>query len=112
MTQPPLIPGYPDPDPPPDPYDRLGHDARRTLRQRRLIEAGVHPATHQPLARPGDPGDGHRCGDCAHLLVKQWRPGRRWFKCELQLHDGMGVDIRKRWPACRAWQPQPEEEEP
>lgn len=90
----PLFPGFPDP---PDQDEGLGQDARRTRRQRALIAAGTHPATKLPIAN-----NGHRCGDCAHLLTK--RRSSTWFKCALQIHDGQGLDIRKSWPACTQWE--------
>lgn len=95
MTEP-LFDGYPDPEPQPDPYAGLSQDARRTAQQRDMIAAGIHPATKRPLAN-----NGHTCGDCDHLLVK--RRSGTWFKCALQLHDGQGLDVRKKWPACTAW---------
>lgn len=71
----------------------LGQDARRTLRQKALIKAGVHPATKQRLAGSGT------CGECAHLFVKYTGPGY-WFKCSKAMRDGRGPDMRKWWPAC------------
>jgi hypothetical protein len=91
--------GNPDPEPAPDPYAGLGQDARRTARQRDQIAAGIHPATKLALA-----GNGRTCGDCAHLVTKPAMGGGPWFKCALQLHDGYGLDIRKKWPACIRWQ--------
>jgi hypothetical protein len=93
-------------EPTPDPYQGLGQDARRTARRRELLAQGIHPITKRPT-RP----EFGTCGDCAHLLVKDIRPDRRWFKCELTLtggspaYYGTGPDVRKSYPACSAFQP-------
>lgn len=98
----PLFDGFPDPEPPPDPYAGLGHDARRTAKQRDMIAAGQHPATRLPLAN-----NGRTCGDCEHFVIKDTGRRRRWFKCGKQLHGDplwpIGTDLRKSWPACTAW---------
>lgn len=100
--------------PTPDELDGLGHDARATLRNTRLIEAGTNPGTRLPLYAATSRergGPGPRCGDCAHLYVK--RPpgssGRTFLKCDQtavrpDVHYD-GPDMRAWWPACTRYEP-------
>ncbi len=47
--------------------------------------------------------DGAKCGQCAHLIVKEM--GGRYFKCDLtQITAGPATDWRKKWPACGAFE--------
>lgn len=54
----------------------------------------------------GSGPEGRTCGDCAHLRTKTF--GRRsYFKCGMRRNtNGPGTDIRKKWPACQAWEQQ------
>lgn len=97
-----------------DELDGLGHDARATLRNARLIEAGTNPGTRLPLhpaASRERGGSGPRCGDCAHLYTK--RPpsssGKTFLKCDQtsvrpDVHYD-GPDMRAWWPACTRYEP-------
>lgn len=86
------LPTSPEPDP------TLGHDARRTLRQKQQLERGTHPATGLALLQAGQ-----TCGDCAHLWRKR-TAGWEGYKCELTArHHKDGPDIRRWWPACTAY---------
>lgn len=85
----------------------MGAEARRTARQRALLEDGIHPATRLRVTAAGS------CADCLHLRLKQHPENstKRWFKCALTLTGtGTGPDIRKRWPSCAAWHPTSTEE--
>ncbi len=101
--------GPPDPPTPAAPAEVLGRDARRTLHQRELLEAGRHPATKQHL-HPDAPrittahedGHGPRCGSCRFLTRKNWGEGRGWFKCH---ETPYAYDMRSWWPGCHLWQP-------
>lgn len=96
----------PDPEPQPDPYEGMGHDARRTARRRERIAQGVHPVAPHMLA-----GNSKTCGDCAHLILKDGPmlgAGRgKWWKCTKLLHHGHGPDMRKSWPACTLFEERP-----
>ncbi len=68
---------------------------RRTLKQRRALELGIHPATGAKLLE----GES-TCGDCVHCT----KPGGFW-KCDLiEITSGPATDIRRRWPACRLFE--------
>lgn len=96
------------PGPVPEPVEQLSPDRRRTLRQRQRLERGIHPMKPVPLhpdaprvTRANEPGDGPRCGACAHL----YRRGD-WLKCErVGATGGAGSDMRRWWPACPEWEP-------
>lgn len=89
---------------------QLSADQRRTLRRRNHLAAGIHPATRRALhpdaprvTKTGEPGDGPRCGGCAHLLRVHHGNGY-YFKCEVVgITSGAGTDVRRWWPACTAW---------
>lgn len=100
------------PDPEPDTSDEpppgLGKDARRTWRQRRQLENGIHPATglvlieHDPTIEPKPP----TCGTCEHLWFKSGDFRFRGWKCAQAAARGLdGPDVRKKWPACIAYTP-------
>lgn len=100
---------FPDPETEPVPAG-LGKDAQRTLRQRKQIESGIHPATrlqlieHDPTIEPVAP----TCGTCAYLWQKSARSWSGW-KCTAAAgatHDG--PDMRKHWPACVLYTPKEE----
>lgn len=73
----------------------LSADARRTLRNRQMIERGRHPVTNAPLL---DPGWNRTCGDCDHHFSHT--RNQTWHKCELNATHGPATDIRVGWPAC------------
>jgi hypothetical protein len=88
--------------------DDLSADQRRTARRRDLLAQGIHPlagtALHPDAPRVterGQPGDGPRCGGCAHLDKHG-----DWHKCDLiPRTNGAGTDARRWWPACTRWEP-------
>lgn len=77
----------------------LSRDQRRTLKNRALLERGIHPATGAPL-RVRD-----TCGNCKHHEV--WRFAGRYHKCALTATNSAATDIRVGWPACTLWEPIP-----
>ena len=95
-----------------DEWDAMGVDARRTIRNNRMIEAGQHPTTKRPLlcALPEDEkvirllagvSLDATCGDCRHCETQRIRSGRSFVKClAVPLTHGPGSDTRKKWPAC------------
>ena len=83
---------------PADEPEKLSADRRRTLKQRALIDAGIHPATRVALLP-----DGETCGTCVHF--KRRRYSKTYFKCALVPDTrGAGSDIRKSLPACIQWE--------
>lgn len=69
---------------------------RRTIRQRLLIGAGVHPATRRPTI------EGTECRGCSHLVLVDHH-GRRYWKCDrhtLGITHGPATDVRLSWPGC------------
>jgi hypothetical protein len=81
--------------------DTLGISAGRrlTIRNRALIDRGVHPATGTPT----DPA--HTCGTCHHAVLAS-NGNRAWWKCDLHrlgLSHSAHSDIRLSWPACTHW---------
>lgn len=94
------LPAPPEDDVDVDPPEGLSAGRKRTLRNRALIDAGVHPATRRPLR------DGATCGSCDHLVTTCTGPGRIFYKCGLvPLTAGAGTDVRLSWPACELWKP-------
>lgn len=95
----------------------LSADQRRTLRQRQRLERGTHPIAHRGLhpdaprvTEPGQPGDGPRCGSCAHLYQAPYQgaSNKRYLKCALVgATHGAGTDVRRWWPACTSWKAKP-----
>ena len=91
-----------------EPVEKVSADRRRTLHQRALVEAGVHPLTGDK-ARP----DLGTCGDCKLRLLVHWR-NRTYAKCARGLPEGApldeapfvshgaATDVRAWWPACPA----------
>jgi hypothetical protein len=105
----PLFDDIPDSDrPTPEPVEKISPDRRRTLKQRALLDAGIHPLTRAPLL-PAE--HGLTCGDCWRFDVHEWR-NRTYFKCELNVTHGAATDIRKSWPACTRYLPPPDQEDP
>lgn len=77
--------------------DALSPGRRRTLRQKRLLAAGRHPATLVALA-----ADRGTCGECVHSH-RHDHGNRAYWKCELhRLGESASEasDIRVSWPAC------------
>lgn len=88
----------PGPETPVPTPERMSPDRRRTLRNRQMLDKGIHPATGRPLT-----GDGRICRDCPHILRVQHRGPRTWFKCvrhRLGMSHSAASDIRAGWPAC------------
>lgn len=82
--------------------EEVSADRRRTLRQRRLVDMGVHPLTRDRAC----PQLG-TCGDCAHRVLEGHRD-RSYPKCELgPRSSGPATDVRRWWPACRRHTPRP-----
>lgn len=84
-------------------------DRRRTAQQKRLIVAGIHPATSRPLLDDHEAGP-VTCGDCVHAHRYAWH-NRSFWKCDLhrlgESHSAAS-DIRKSWPACTLYEPRTE----
>lgn len=91
--------------------EQLSADARRTLRNRRLIASGIHPATHRRilLEAPNNP----TCGDCAHhRAYRNHRGDGNWHKCarhHLGESHSAASDIRVSWPACELFEAEGEQ---
>ena len=94
----------PDPEPQPDPYAGMGHDAKRTAQQQERLAHGLHPVAKRYGAYLPIITTGQTCSDCAHLVRKDLGYGRRYWKCSRQLSNDksypIGPDIRLSWPAC------------
>lgn len=78
----------------------LSADRRRTARQKRLIEQGIHP-----LAQTVTVPEKGTCGDCVHR-VAFGHNSRSYPKCTLpsarpaRMTHGAATDCRAWWPAC------------
>ena len=78
----------------------LSPDRRRTLRQRRDVEAGVHPLM-KSATRP----DLGTCGGCVHRVLVG-RGNGTYPKCDLStMSHGASSDVRAWWPACGRFAP-------
>lgn len=78
----------------------LSPDRRRTLRQRRDVDAGVHPLMGGPT-RP----DLGTCGGCAHRVLSR-RGNGTYPKCDKTTMSGSAAsDVRAWWPACPRFEP-------
>jgi hypothetical protein len=87
-----------------DPDAGLSPTRRRTLARRRLLDAGIHPATKAALAAAPHGGAGETCGTCLHHLAVRSRAGRVFHKCRLVGDSASeATDIRTGWPACVRW---------
>lgn len=93
---------YPDVQPP----EGLGQDARRTWRQKRDLDRGVHPATRLPLAGV----EGRTCGNCDQRWHKSVKGFEGWKCDEARGVSNDGPDIRLWWPACVDWKAEQAEE--
>lgn len=85
--------------PAPTPAEPLSATQRLTIRNRDLLDRGVHPATRTALL---DPKWGYTCNDCAHLRRWQYH-NRTYVKCErhhLGESHSAASDVRVGWPAC------------
>jgi hypothetical protein len=77
---------------------KLSSDRARTLRNKKIMAAGYHPATGR-LLLDGEVGR-YTCADCVHCkrVARGWRD--HW-KCDTKrITRGAATDIRKSWPAC------------
>lgn len=99
----------------------LSADQRRTLRQRRLVEAGLNPlrGTLHPFAAPevcspdAPKGQPFTCGSCRFREAVEYH-GRSYPKCTADwwvdgqpgphVSHGAGTDVRAWWPACDRYQ--------
>jgi hypothetical protein len=72
--------------------DTLSPDRQRTIRNRLLLERGVHPVSRRKLLGGIQV---YTCGDCIHHKKKG-----RYHKCDLNSTSGAATDIRVSWPAC------------
>ena len=90
--------------------ESLSADQRRTLRQRRDVDSGVHPLMGGPLheradrtVKAGDPkGLPHTCGSCVH------RDPHGYPSCVIGPRShGAATDVRAWWPACPRWEAAP-----
>ena len=80
------------------PLSELSPDARRTARQKQLVERGLHPYMGT-RTRP----DLGTCGDCVHRRSTTTNGNRSWPKCwryPSRITHGAATDIRAWWPAC------------
>lgn len=94
----------PVPLPEPEPVEKLSADRRRTLRQRRDVERGIHPLNGLQLV-----GDGSTtCGNCAFRELFTYHR-RSYPKCTARdgvyLTHGPASDVRAWWPSCPLWEP-------
>lgn len=85
-------------EPPPrigDDLTGLSAQQRRTVRQARRIEQGIHPMMNASLL-----GGPFTCGDCREAHREDYHT-RGYWKCRLfgSTH-GAGSDLRLWWPAC------------
>jgi hypothetical protein len=115
-----------------EPAENMSTDARRTVRQRRLIDAGLHPlmvtAGYSPsqarlhpnaapeICSPDAPkGAPYTCGSCRFRQVLRWHD-RTYPKCIQEVEGtnlltapsithGAATDCRAWWPACRLYEP-------
>jgi hypothetical protein len=75
----------------------LSPDARRTARQRDLVDTGWHPLT-RTRTRP----DLGTCGGCVH---RRKSTQGSYPKCGLgPITSGPGTDVRAWWPACERFE--------
>jgi hypothetical protein len=84
----------------------LSYGARLTLRNRALLDKGIHPATR--CATKPELGT---CAGCVHHQALGYH-GKTWHKCEhhtLGMSHSEASDIRVSWPACTRFQ-SPEEQ--
>jgi len=87
---------------PVDPEPALSANRRRTIRNQASLDKGVHPVSGLRLL-PVE--SGASCGGCDNFLVEQARSrSKTYFKCKLKYSHGPATDLRKRWPACEAYE--------
>lgn len=75
---------------------------RLTLKRERLLAAGIHPRTNEPLTAAA----AATCGNCDHHFAANWRAGR-YHKCNVDglVTHGPATDVRVSWPGCIHWTP-------
>jgi hypothetical protein len=77
--------------------------------QPELFDVGERRAGPKKPCTPHPPGSGpagETCGSCRHCA--RIRRAKTYLKCELmrfQWTSGAATDIRAKWPACKAWEP-------
>lgn len=89
-------------DPGPGARDgKLSSDRRRTIRNKAMLEAGIHPVTKLELIDDPDA----RCGNCSSL--HRHTPSRKtYLKCSsVIMTGGPATDVRASWPGCSRWEP-------
>lgn len=80
-------------DPPPTP-EKLSADRKRTIRNRAMLDRGMHPTTKVALAN-----NNRTCASCKHCVPHT--RNRTWWKCKLvPPTHGPSSDTRQSWPAC------------
>lgn len=63
---------------------------------------GRHPMGHELL----DEDEGETCGSCS-WLYRNRQASKTFLKCSLvAMTKGPATDVRSKWPACEAWEPQ------
>ena len=113
-----------------EPAEKMSPDRRRTVRQRQLIAAGLHPlqvvagnrdARLHPNAAPeicspdAPKNRPYTCGSCRFRYVLRWHDGTfpKCVKDVVGTNDmtapsithGAATDVRAWWPACRGYEP-------
>lgn len=116
------------------PPRRLSPQQRLTLRQRDLVDAGLHPLAvygarrdpqmvlalqHVRFAAGDPPGRPETCGSCRYRTVLRWHD-RAYAKCRWPVEDDEQAayrrdtprmthsaqsDVRSWWPACQDYLP-------
>lgn len=77
----------------------LSRDRKRTIRNRDLLDRGIHPATRRPIIVFSEERGAWTCGDCAHHVAKRY--AKTYHKClKAGITGGPGTDVRVSWPAC------------
>lgn len=77
----------------------LSAERRRTLRRRRWLEAGKHPAFRGSDIGLRKPVGERTCRDCVACVAN--RRAKTYWKCEKAgITGGPATDIRVSWPAC------------
>lgn len=81
------------------PREKLSDDRARTIRNKALIERGVHPFGAKLRQPPGE-----TCGSCKHSCSVKL--SKTYWKCALTPTQtkGPGTDLRLSWPACERWE--------
>lgn len=58
------------------------------------------------IVRHGPGPDDKTCHDCRQLTPNRWGTNRTYWKCRRRgITHGQGTDHRKKWHACRLYEP-------